>query len=96
MGIKMVLTILSLISIMLGRFRMTVFDCLAEYEKLGAEVFGKPRLIRQSDHFVGPHKFNEKKLQKVFEDVTFHYSEDRESSTDGPITFATEPGLCKV
>jgi hypothetical protein len=81
---------------MLGRFRMTVLDCLGEYEKLGERVFGKPRLIRQPDHFIGLHKFDAKKLQEVFEEVTFFHPEDREGSTDGPITFATEPGLCKV
>ena len=30
-------------AIMLGRFRMTVPDCLCEYERLGDRVLGKPR-----------------------------------------------------
>ncbi|KAF8537718.1 hypothetical protein BDD12DRAFT_717299, partial [Trichophaea hybrida] len=30
-------------AIMLGRLRMSVDDCLTEYNTLGSQVFGKPR-----------------------------------------------------
>lgn len=39
---------LSLIAIMLGRLRMTVDDCIQEYERLAGSVFGHANLFHQT------------------------------------------------
>ena len=54
---------------MLGRFRMTVFDCLEEYRTLGDRVFGNPRPIHKMKPLpdaVGWDKFSAETLEEVF------------------------------
>lgn len=82
-----------LIAIMLGRFRMTVPDCLHEYQSLGGEIFGNPRFFTQIRFGLGHRtKYNGGKLKRVFEEVTARRSEQ----TDSRITFPFKRGLCKT
>ena len=62
-----------LISIMLSRFRMTVDDCIKEYETLGAKVFGKPRPLAKGG--ILWHKFDCRTLEDAIMDVTHRHSE---------------------
>ena len=75
---------------------MTVPDCLSEYERLGKEVFGKPRFFTTLRFGIGSKtKYKGKKLKKVFEDVTARRSEQ----VNGPrtrTTFPSERGLCRT
>jgi len=78
---------------MLGRFRMTVPDCLHEYECLGGEIFGEPRFFTQSRFGVGKRtKYEGKKLEKVFKEVTTRRSERKDIN----FTFPLKRGLCKT
>lgn len=84
-----------LIAIMLGRFRMTVPDCMLEYESLAAEVFGRPRFFTTLRFgVVDRTKYEAAKLKKVFVDVT----ERRRETIQGQrrIAFPSKRGLCKT
>jgi hypothetical protein len=72
---------------------MTVPDCLHEYEILGGEIFGKPRFFTQL-HFgvISRTKYQGKKLEEVFEEVTTRRSE----LSDSTFTFPLKRGLCKM
>ncbi|KAK4944682.1 hypothetical protein LTR10_015852 [Elasticomyces elasticus] len=84
-----------LIAMMLGRLRMTVPDCLAEYKNLGGEVFGKPRTFTQLNiPFIKRSKYSSKTLRAVFEDVARRRGEKTESDLGRP-TFASGNGMCK-
>lgn len=85
----------ALIAIMLGRFRMTVPDCLFEYRRLGQEVFGKPRMISTLRFGLGVRqKYKAARLEKVFKDVTKRRNEQPGPSETGKITFPSGRGLC--
>ena len=85
-----------LIAIMLGRFRMTVLDCLHEYKTLGGEIFGKPRIFTQLNFYIPERtKYKGAKLKKIFEDVTARRSE-QVRKTDSRITFPSRRGLCRT
>src|SRR5438034_7689500 len=85
-----------LIAIMLGRFRMTVPDCLQEYGHLGGEIFGKPRFFTQLRFgLITRTKYKGARLKRVFEDVTARRSEHVQG-TDNRITFRSRRGLCKT
>ena len=58
---------------MLSRFRMSVDDCIKEYETLGAKVFGKPRPLAKGA--ILWHKFDYRSLEAAIKDVTQRYSE---------------------
>jgi hypothetical protein len=73
---------------MISRFRMTVDDCLHEYRTLGSYVFGKPRLFTLNTLLWD--KFNENRLHKAIEDVTFRHCEDPRVTT----TFPSPDDLC--
>lgn len=57
-----------LISILLSRFRLTVDDCLKEYEHLGKEIFGYPQSFSIKG-LVRP-RLNPKRLHEVIQNVT--------------------------
>lgn len=83
-----------LIAIMLGRFRMTVPDCMLEYETVAAKVFGRPRFFTTLRFgLVDRTKYKATTLKKVFEDVTERRSE---SKGQRRITFPSKRGLCKT
>lgn len=82
---------------MLGRFRMTVTDCLQEYRTLGDKVFGNPRILHKNSKIpliIGPNKFSAETLEKVLKDFEYRRTEERDHYA-GPVTFPTRPGLCK-
>lgn len=85
-----------LIAILLGRFRMTVKDCMDEYENFGGEIFGKPRFFTQLNFgIIRRTKYKGETLKRVFEDVTARRSEPLQK-TDSRITFPSKQGLCKT
>ena len=85
-----------LIGIMLGRLRMCVDDCIAEYETLGGAVFGKPRWCHlRSALWLPREKYNYKKLEAVIQDLV-----DRRvpkiGTFPGGKTFAFDENRCRV
>lgn len=83
-----------LIAIMLGRFRMTVPDCMLEYETLASKVFGKPQIFTTLNiGLVDRTRYKAKDLQKVFENVTKRRSEVTDQRK---IIFPSKRGLCKT
>ncbi|MCJ1465973.1 hypothetical protein MMC07_004592 [Pseudocyphellaria aurata] len=79
-----------LISIMLSRFRMTVDDCIDEYQALGEKVFGHPRPLAWGA--ILWHKFNAENFERVIRDVTSRHSEAR----DFEATFPSDEDLCRT
>ena len=85
-----------LIAIMLGRFRMTVPDCTYEYEKLGEEVFGKPRMLYTLRCGFGNRtKYKAADLERVFRDVAERRVEQM-CQAHKRITFSSEGTLCRT
>lgn len=87
-----------LISIMLGRLRMNVDDCIEEYETLGGKVFGKSRYfhIRSIPPFWLPReKYNHETLETVIQSLI-----DRRIPKIGQFpggkTFAFDENRCRV
>ena len=87
-----------LISIMLGRLRMNVDDCIEEYRTLGKEVFGRSRLfhLRSIPPFWFPReKYNHKTLEGVIQGLV-----DRRvpkiGGFPGGKTFAFDENRCRV
>lgn len=80
-----------LISIMLSRLRMTVDDCIAEYENFGQRVFGNPRPLALGA--VMWHKFDHRVLQAVIESVTERHSGRNE---EFDLYFPCDEELCKT
>ena len=80
---------------MLGRFRMTVPDCIQEYESLGQEIFGKPRFFTAKNFAVGNrHKYKAANLEKLFKNVIKRRNERTDGEFFGKITFPYPRGLC--
>ena len=80
---------------MLGRFRMTVPDCIQEYRNLGQKVFGKPRFFTTINFGVGKmYKYKAARLENVFKDVTKRRNEQPDGDYFGKITFPSKRGLC--
>ena len=78
---------------MLGQLRMTVLDCLEEYETLGHRVFGKPRhLHSMTIGFGNRTKYDSRKVQEVFEDV----AERRGEESDHKVTFKSRSQTCRT
>jgi hypothetical protein len=85
-----------LISIMLGRLRMSVDDCMLEYEKLSDDIFGHPRWASVK----GPipwlrDKYNGETIQKAVEDVISRRMAPEERKA-GAGSFNSPPGLCRT
>ena len=87
-----------LISIMLGRLRMNVDDCIKEYETLGGKVFGKSRWfhLRSIPPFWLPReKYNHNRLEGVIQSLV-----DRRipkiGGFPGGKTFAFDENRCRV
>jgi len=81
---------------MLGRFRMTVKDCLYEYEHMGQRIFGHPRRLHQLNTIVLPvDKFSAEKMEEAFKDVAYRRGEVVQGGV-GPVNFETLGGLCNV
>ena len=85
-----------LISIMLGRLRMSIDDCIKEYENLGGQVFANPRWF----HIRGPlfcprDKYDHKVLKRIIQSIV----NDRVPKINkfpGGKTFASDENRCRV
>jgi hypothetical protein len=56
----------SLIAIMLGRFRMTIPDCLHEYKQMGDAIFGNPRHVTRLRTGIVPRvKYDATKMERA-------------------------------
>ena len=56
---------------MLSRLRMSVDECLEEYEALGDKIFGHPRPFPNKGLMW--HKFDHKRLEEAIREVTSKY-----------------------
>ena len=82
---------------MLGRFRMTVADCLWEYERLGDRVFGRPRKLNQlAFPFTSRTKYNAANLEKVFDEVSARRGEVLEGGHQGSHELPLPKGICQM
>ena len=84
-----------LIAIMLGRLRMTIDDCIEEYEYLSARVFQKPssRLRRSLTNY------NEEAKWRVLQEHFDMLRPMRPSPSEGseqPILFKSDPYRCRT
>ncbi|KAJ8114816.1 hypothetical protein OPT61_g3396 [Boeremia exigua] len=89
----------SLIAIMLCRFRMTVKDCLQEYERMSHTIFGNPRWVSQRNIFIVPWpKYSAKAMEQAFKEVTERRGERPQTERDvsPPSTFKTRHGTCSM
>lgn len=85
----------ALIAIMLGRFRMTVLDCLHEYETMSHKIFGKPRVVSQRNIGIVPWpKYSAAAMEKAFKEVTARRCEYNKQIN--PVTFPSREGLCNT
>ena len=83
-----------LITIMLGRLRMTVPDCLAEYDMLGEQVFGNPRTVTELNFALTTRtKYNADKLKQIYQDVTERRAE--KTTKKAAPTFETNTHTCR-
>jgi hypothetical protein len=85
-----------LISIMLGRLRMSVKHCMEEYEILSGNIFGHPRWASVR----GPlpalrDKYNGERIQKAVEDVINRRMSEEERMA-GAGSFNSPRGLCRT
>ncbi|KAK4893179.1 hypothetical protein LTR27_008520 [Elasticomyces elasticus] len=91
----------ALIAIMLGRLRMTVQDCLHEYENLGNEIFGNAppfgfRTFRML--LTKQPKYSSGNVERVFRAVVDKRREAKKAvphSTSRP-RFRSEPNICQT
>jgi hypothetical protein len=81
---------------MLGRLRMTVDDCIQEYEQLSGGIFGHAHLFHQTflpTAWMKRPKYDTAVLESVIRGVTTRRGE---VSTDNRRTLKTESQLCRV
>ncbi|KAI0884481.1 FabD/lysophospholipase-like protein [Annulohypoxylon maeteangense] len=86
-----------LIAIMLGRFRMTVEDCIDEYTHLAGDVFGHPRHLHDMNTYglIKRCKYDTKRFEAVIKDVIVRRVESGRNDLSNAL-FDTELGLCRV
>jgi hypothetical protein len=84
---------------MLGRLRMTVDQCIDEYETLAGEVFGNPRKLhlRTCGPFVPREKYNHHALEKFVKSVTKKRVVPQDpNDIPRPLLFDSPEDLCKT
>lgn len=87
-----------LITIMLTTLRMSVDDCLAEYERLAKDVFGHPRPLHHAGElgiFVTKNKYATTNLENAIKDVMRRRGEV-DHDHDDAMQFRTPKGLCRA
>ena len=85
-----------LIGIMLGRLRMTVDECIADYERLGGEVFGHSRWFHLRSPLLFPRdKYNHKTLERVVQEVVKRRS-PKIPKFPGGQNFAFDEARCRT
>lgn len=83
---------------MLTVFRMSVDDCLIEYEHLCGQVFGHPRLVNQKGGlgvFVNKNKYSTTIYENAIKDIVRRRGEAAYHQED-EMPFRTPKGLCKA
>lgn len=78
---------------MLGRLRMTVEDCIQQYETLGDRVFGRPRRfhIRKAP-WILREKYNHKHLEEVMKEVV----KSHDPSGKSQAKFTSNDDMCRT
>ncbi|KAL2046843.1 hypothetical protein N7G274_000861 [Stereocaulon virgatum] len=85
-----------LIGIMIGRLRMSIDDCISEYEQLGGKVFGRPRHVHlRSPLFFPRDKYASRRLRNVVSDVVKRRV-PKESFFPGGTNFAFDENRCRT
>ncbi|KAI1159335.1 acyl transferase/acyl hydrolase/lysophospholipase [Nemania serpens] len=84
----------ALISILLSRFRMTVDDCLKEYETMAGSVFGHPKLIYSMKFGMGGNKFRRASFERAVKEVIERRAE-RRTEDYSEFLFQTEIDTCR-
>ncbi|TRX92716.1 hypothetical protein FHL15_006390 [Xylaria flabelliformis] len=84
----------ALITILLSRFRMTVDDCLREYEAMASSVFGHPKLLYSMKFGVGGNKFRRASLEQAIKKVIERRAEQR-TEDYSEFLFQTEIDTCR-
>lgn len=83
-----------LISIMLGRLRMSIDDCITEYENLGPKVFAHPRRFHfRSPLFWPREKYDHRSLEKAIKEVIKRRSP---LVAGGDKNFASDENRCRT
>ena len=81
---------------MLGRFRMTVQDCLDEYYAFGGKVFGSARhFTRKNTGIIPRSQYDTSRLEKIFKRVCEERNEDVVNNCRR-IRFPFKGDLCKT
>ena len=88
------LMVYRLIAIMLGRFRMSVYDCLREYENMSDQIFGKPRLLSQRTIGTPWHKYSAEAMENAIKEVAARRCERSQRIND--VHFPSSPSMCKT
>ncbi|KAI0016706.1 FabD/lysophospholipase-like protein [Xylariomycetidae sp. FL0641] len=84
-----------LIAILLSRFRMTVEDCIQEYENMAGKVFKSPRPVHRMNAFVLPiNKYSRDSLERVLRTVIKRRVEATHAD-DSEVLFETEIDTCR-
>ncbi|KAK4224829.1 acyl transferase/acyl hydrolase/lysophospholipase [Podospora fimiseda] len=92
----------ALITMMLGRFRMSAHDCLREYETLAGVIFGHPRPLNEMSvlgaiGLVKKTKFKTDMLESAIKDVVKRRGERPLHRDDAEeMVFGTPRGLCRA
>jgi hypothetical protein len=85
-----------LIGIMIGRLRMSIDDCIYEYEQLGGKVFGHPRHFHlRSPLFLPRDKYASRRLRNVVSDVVKRRV-PKESFFPGGTNLAFDENRCRT
>jgi hypothetical protein len=90
------LTSSRLISIMLGRLRMGVDQALTEYETLGDQIFGHPRLFHYRTLLFWPRgKYSGDRMSQIINDVVLRRLSEGQLDVGGD-SFSSTARLCKT
>ena len=80
---------------MLGRLRMTIADCILEYENLAQTIFGNPRFFITMRFGLGSRcKYDHEVAERVFQDVIARRNEQSPGDRMGNIRFPASRGSC--
>lgn len=81
---------------MLGRLRMTVDDCLREYERLSHRIFGSPRhFTTLRYYFIDRNKYDIEPVEAVFQDVSNRRGEVLREGEELH-EFCSDTGVCQT
>ena len=87
-----------LVAIMTGRFRMTVPDCMSEFQNFGQQILGRPRFITALSFGLGNrYKYSTARLDLVLKDMTKRRAEiPAPEHMISRISFPSGQGLCRT